>query len=59
MSTDGAAPRAEVSSRTVDKGTLIFLGTIGAFVALFIALGIARVLMGYVLSRQKTQRRGY
>ncbi len=43
----------------MDKGTLITLGVIGAFVALFLALGIARVLMGYVLSRQKVQRRGY
>jgi preprotein translocase subunit SecD len=43
----------------VDKDTLIVLGVIGAFVALFVALFIARVLLGYVLERQKTTRRGY
>lgn len=43
----------------MDKDTLILLGVIGAFVALFVALYIAKVIMGYVLSRQKTTRRGY
>ena len=48
-----ASARGGVRFRAVDRGTLITLGVIGAFVVLIIAGLIARSLLAYPLSRQK------
>jgi hypothetical protein len=52
--------RAEINWLDMDKGTLITLGVIGAFVVLIVALLIARAALWNVRPRlTKRTRRGY